>query len=278
MAGADWSLEEVELVVADYLEMFGAWCAGQGINKAQRRKNLQTKLGDRTDSSVDRKRSNISAILDELGFHYLPGFKPLHNYQQLLKSVVVQRIASAPWLDQVELAASEQPAVSHSAIDFTKVKAAPPKSAPAVKEPSSDFFAIRRDYTEREARNRSLGRAGEELVLEFERWRLTQLGESGLAAKVDWVAKTKGDGLGYDVRSFNATGEDKFIEVKTTAFGISTPFFLTSTELRFSELYEANFFVYRVFEFRAEPKLFVLDGSPKKHCLLDPVSYRASFS
>lgn len=277
MAGEDWSLEEVELVVADYLEMFGAWCAGQAVNKAQRRAELLSRLTSRNESSVDRKRSNVSAVLDELGFHYLPGFKPLHNYQRLLRAVVIDRIASTPWLDQVELAASELPAVPFGSVDFTKVKADAPKLSPAAKEKSPEFLAIRRDYTEREARNRSLGRAGEEFVLEFERWRLTQLGEAQLAAKVDWVAHTKGDGLGYDVRSFEATGKDRFIEVKTTSFGVATPFYLTSTELRFSELHEPTFHIYRVFEFRADPRLFVMSGAPTKHCVLDPVSFRASF-
>jgi hypothetical protein len=278
VAGQDWSIEEVELVVADYLEMLAAWCAGQPVHKAERRKALQTKLNDRNDSSVDRKRSNISAVLEKLDFHYLPGFRPLHNYQHLLEKVVLDRIANTPELDRIELAASEMPAVSHVSIDFTKVKAEAPKLNPSVQEKQPQFIAIRRDYVQREARNRSLGRAGEEFVVEYEKWRLNQFGEGGLASKVDWASQSKGDGLGYDVRSFETDGRVKFIEVKTTSFGVATPFFLTANEIRFSEQNESTFHLYRVFEFRQHPRLFVLDGKPAQHCVLEPVTFRASFS
>jgi hypothetical protein len=278
MAGENWSVEEVDLVVADYLEMLAAWCSGQSINKAERRKLLQLKLNGRNDSSVERKRSNISAVVEKLGFHHLPGYKPLQNYQKLLESVVAQRIVRAPWLDQAELAASELPAVPHAGIDFSKVKAAAPKLSPQVGESEPQYLPIRRDYVEREARNRSLGRAGEEFVVEFERWRLEKLGESKLASQVDWVSTTKGDGLGYDVLSFESDGVPRHIEVKTTAFGVATPFFLTSNELKFAKSQEASFQLYRVFEFRQQPRLFFLPGSPDAHCILDPVSYRASFS
>ena len=61
-------------------------------------------------------------------------------------------------------------------------------------------------------------------MVEYERWRLRELGAEQLASKVDWVATSKGDGLGYDVLSYEMDGTPKHIEVKTTAFGISTPF------------------------------------------------------
>lgn len=114
-------------------------------------------------------------------------------------------------------------------------------------------------------------------MVEYERWRLRELGAEQLASKVDWVATSKGDGLGYDVLSYEMDGTPKHIEVKTTAFGISTPFFLTNIELEFAKRTSEQFHLYRLFEFRREPKLFSLVGNPRTHCLLDPVSYRASF-
>lgn len=278
MAGEHWSAHEVELVVADYLEMLAAWCAGQPINKSARKKLLQAKLNDRNDSAIERKRSNISAVIEKLGFHHLPGYKPLHNYQKLLEVVVADQIANTPLLDEAELAASELPAVPHTVVDFSKVLAAAPKLAAKLAEDSPQYLPIRRDYVEREARNRSLGRAGEEFVVEYERWRLEALGEAYLAKKVDWVSTSRGDGLGYDVLSFEADGTSRFVEVKTTAFGVATPFFLSSNELRFAKQHQGSFHLYRVFEFRQQPQLFSLIGDPHEHCLLDPVSYRASFS
>ena len=64
---------------------------------------------------------------------------------------------------------------------------------------------------------------------------------------------------------------------QTTAFGVATPFFITSSELAFARLNENQFHIYRVFEFRLKPRVFWLQGNPTAHCILDPVSYRASF-
>lgn len=279
MAGDDWSREEVELVVADYLEMFGAWCAGQPVSKAERRRQLQPRLNHRNDSSIDRKRSNVSAVIEKLGFHHLPGYKPLWNYQRILEPVVLEQVKNAPWLDDVALAAVQLPAVAHVTADFRRVTVRAPKKADRAGEPSvPSFTPVRRDYVEREARNRSLGQAGEEFAIEYEKWRLRELGEPALASAVDWVSKSQGDGLGYDVRSFSADGTPRHIEVKTTAFGAATPFFLSSVELEFAKGNQQTFHVYRLFEFRQQPRLFCLPGNPAAYCFLDPVSYRASFS
>jgi hypothetical protein len=35
--------------------------------------------------------------------------------------------------------------------------------------------------------------------------------------------------------------------------------------------------IYRLFEFRKQPRLFDLAGEISNHCFLDPVTYRASF-
>ena len=48
------------------------------------------------------------------------------------------------------------------------------------------------DHLRREALNRALGDAGEDLVMEFERARLRNAGEERLAEKVEQVSKTVG--------------------------------------------------------------------------------------
>ena len=92
-------------------------------------------------------------------------------------------------------------------------------------------------YLEREARNASLGRAGEEFVLNFERARLIRLGQESLADRVEHIAVTEGDGAGFDIRSFEADGRDRFIEVKTTAYGKQVPFFVSQNEVMVSQNY-----------------------------------------
>jgi hypothetical protein len=129
----------------------------------------------------------------------------------------------------------------------------------------------------REARNASLGTAGEEFVLEYERARLHKLGKKQLSERVEHVSATKGDGLGFDVLSFEGTGKERFIEVKTTAFSKETPFFVSKNEVEFSKSFSSQFQLYRLFEFRKEPKMFALSGAVAKNCILDPVSYLARF-
>jgi len=59
------------------------------------------------------------------------------------------------------------------------------------------------DPVERDYHNRSLGKAGEEFVVDLERRRLTGANRSDLARRVRWVAEEDGDGAGYDVLSFD---------------------------------------------------------------------------
>ena len=63
------------------------------------------------------------------------------------------------------------------------------------------------------------GELGEQFAVEIERQRLIAVERTGLAAKVEWVARTCGDGVGFDILSFDARGDsEQFIEVKTTIY------------------------------------------------------------
>jgi hypothetical protein len=131
------------------------------------------------------------------------------------------------------------------------------------------------DYLEREARNRSLGRMGEEFALAYEKARLFAAGRERLARQVEHVAVTQGDGLGYDIRSFEPDGADRLVEVKTTRFGIDTPFFVSRNEVAVSEAEARIYHVHRVFTFEKNPRLFILTGDLGRICRLAPVQYVA---
>ncbi|WP_372825127.1 DUF3883 domain-containing protein [Polaromonas sp.] len=275
----DWSREEVEAIVADYLQMLTLELAGQSFNKTEHRRRLQGTLSGRSDASIEFKHSNISAAMIDLGFPYIRGYQPRSNYQALLGIVAEEQVRGKATLDQVALAAVQQPAVVPTQTDFKSVKSEAPKKQHRVTESTSPllFKAVKRDYLEREAQNRSLGLAGEEFVVLFEHWRLLELGQQRLADRVEHVSKSKGDGLGYDVLSFESDGKERLIEVKTTTFGRDTPFFVSRGELALSQGVKDQFHLYRLFEFRKSPRLFDLPGALDQHCLLDPVTYRASF-
>lgn len=280
MTSQDWSRLEVEAIVADYLKMLSLELAGQAFSKTAHRRALQQKLKGRTDGSIEFKHCNISAVMRDLGFPTVRGYQPRSNYQSLLREVVEAQVTRQTSLDSLALAAVEQPAVSPELIDFSKVVANAPKRQHVATDaaPYRDYAPVKRDYIAREARNTSLGVAGEEFVVRFEHWRLNQLGQPKLADRVEHVSQTQGDGLGYDVLSFDANGKERFIEVKTTAFGKETPFFVTRNELDFSKDAKDHFVLCRLFEFRQTPRLFALNGALDQHCALDPVTYRASFA
>ena len=281
MSGAlmDWSREEVEAIVADYLQMWTMELAGQNFSKSEHRKNLLRMLPGRSDGSIEFKHGNISAAMIDLGRPHIGGYKPRVNYQALLAIVLADQLSGKAIFDQAALAAVQQPAVAPTLTDFCKVKSDAPKRQHRVGEPLNPllFKAVKRDYLEREAQNQSLGLAGEEFVVQFEHWRLIQLGQPRLADKVNHVSQSRGDGLGYDVLSFETDGQERFIEVKTTTFGRDTPFFVSGGELALSHVAKDQFHLYRLFEFRKSPRLFNLVGGLDQHCLLDPVTYRASF-
>jgi hypothetical protein len=276
----NWSRQEVEAVVADYFHMLTQELAGQSYNKTAHRKALAAKLDDRTNGSIERKHQNISAVLRELGCHWIPGYKPLGNYQRLLVDVVIERLKGDRLFDKAAAIAAEQPATMPLDVDFARVLETAPVAS-VVQEPDPAAFAgrsgVQRNYVALEARNRSLGLAGEEFVLAFERHRLHVAGKKRLSDRVEHVSVTKGDGLGYDVLSFEADGRERFIEVKTTAFAKETPFFISRSEVEFSSATADRFHLFRVFEFRRRPRMFDLAGDVRDRCRLDPATFIARF-
>jgi hypothetical protein len=276
-----WSREEVEATVADYFHMLVLELSGQTYNKSAHRRALLQKLAARTDASVELKHQNISAILIELGCPYISGYKPRSNYQALLREEIEARLATDATIDAAATSAVSTPAQAPLVEDFTGFVVAAPSFDPKVAEARPAYLPNRtpqkRDYFEREARNASLGAAGETFALNFEHHRLRALGLNSLADKVEHVSKTKGDGMGFDILSFEPNGQERFIEVKTTAFGKETPFFITRGEVAFAKEHDDQFQLYRLFDFRREPRMFTLPGEVGQHCALSPVNFMAQF-
>ena len=277
----DWTAEEVAATVAAYLRMLMMELSGQAYNKSEHRRALRQLLPGRSEAAIEFKHGNISAVMIELGYPYIRGYQPRRNFQrQALFDEVGRQIAARPQLEEAAMKAVELPAEVPLLESFEGVCVEPPRLELQIREP--DVFQpsvlSQRDYLAREARNQSLGRAGEEFVVQFERWRLMQRGLERLAGQVEHTSRVHGDGAGYDILSFDEGGRERFIEVKTTAYAKDTPFFISDNELSFANSHELGFYLYRVFEFRRAPRLFELRGRPDGHCRLDPVTYRASFA
>lgn len=100
-------------------------------------------------------------------------------------------------------------------------------------------------------------------------------GRIDLSQKIQHVSKEIGDGLGYDIISFDQFGNEIFIEVKTTSSNYSTDFYLTNSELNnFSKL--DNFILYRVYDFDENTgigKLFIIDSKEKLESYFSTIPY-----
>ena len=273
----NWTRLEVEGVVTDYLDMHTKELTEQLYNKSAHRRNLQKLLDNRSDGSVERKHQNISAVLIKLGLPSIKGYKPNFHYQRLLYDVVRERVEADQLLHEAALHWVEKTPPPPRLDNILDILVAPPTKTDGIfgariSEPGEIPYG-KVDYIEKEARNQSLGRAGELLVLDYERARLSQLGEHRLAQKIEHVAETIGDSVGFDVRSFDVGGKERLIEVKTTKSRIETPFFVSRNQLETSQGVGQQYHLYRLFEFDKKTGMFNLAGALDKVCRLTPTTF-----
>lgn len=178
-----------------------------------------------------------------------------------------------------------KPSIKEDAHDALKEYLVDGNEYPNIKEVSADFIDIEinegtsktktKDKIkifgktidfERENRiHKLLGNRGELIVFKLEDQYLRNLGKKDLAKKIDWISR-RDDSVGYDILSFEESGEKKYIEVKSTT---SSPDSL-ATFLISSNQYEKakklpNYYFYIVFNAKSK--------SPKVWKIKNPVSY-----
>ena len=274
----DWSKEEVALIVQDYFGMLAIELQQQKYNKAAYRYGLLPLLNQRSEGSIEFKHQNISAVLVNMGLPFIKGYKPRGNYQQLLEDEVVQYLQGhrrdlEAGFERFADTVSIEPKVK---IDFEAIVGEEPEPS-KVEEREPSYRPIKTNYLEKEQNNRRLGVSGEELVMAFEQYRLQKAGKANLAERIEWIAKEQGDGAGFDILSKNTNGTDRFIEVKTTKLTKETPIYLTRTEVSFALLKTKDFYLYRVYNFDAVPRMFIKNGPYAGFCKLRPESFKGYF-
>jgi hypothetical protein len=270
--GTPWQDDELDAIIEDYFAMLTADLAGEPYVKSRHSAALMLKTG-RTHRSVEFKHQNISAVLDELGFPWIPGYRPKRNYQNAIFDGIDRYLTRFPSI--LELAPAVPAATAAPSLIFVD----PPIPAdPVAAMPSRLRRLIQKfDPVERDRLNRSLGKAGEAFVLGVERQRLENADRKDLARKVRWVAAEDGDGAGYDVLSFDPAGRERLLEVKTTNGAARTPFFLTRNECDLAAERPADWRVYRVHLFARQPRIFTLVPPLESAVNLAPETWRASF-
>lgn len=270
--GSDWSEVEVDLIVADYFAMLSWEISAQPYNKAQHNEALQG-LISRSRKSIEFKHCNISAVLERLGMPIIRGYKPLPHFQNALVDGVGRYLA-AKGEPVIKFAEADSPLVAEPMALWV---GPPPDMLPADHKGTERLRSLVRkfDPAERDARNRKLGKLGEELVLRYEEVRLAAAGRKDLAQRIEWTSDVRGDGAGYDIRSFEVDGKERLIEVKTTNGPAKTPFFLSENERAFSEERFEAFSLMRLYSFAEKPCAFELRPPLSEVLALSPANYHA---
>jgi len=270
--GKDWQDDELDAIIADYFVMLAADLSGQPYVKARHSAALMAQIG-RTHRSVEFKHQNISAVLDELGMPWIPGYKPKRNYQNAIFDAIDRYLTRNPTILEPAaspLAPSPLPA---------EIFVAPPILTSA-DEPIPERLqrlVQKFDPVERDHRNRALGKAGEAFVVDLESSQLTEAARPDLARRVRWIAAEDGDGAGYDVLSFNTAGRERLIEVKTTNGAARTPFFLSRNEWYLATERPTDWQIYRVHLFAKTPRIFTIAPPLENTVRLTTETWRASF-
>jgi hypothetical protein len=280
MATRPWTQQEVEAAVDVYFGMLARELRGEAFVKAEEWRRLIPRLEDRSKGSVEFKFENISAVLHQLGFAWIEGYKPKVNYQKLLLPVVQERLAADSALQRLASARARRVPPLKPLIELADParQVEPPEHEDSTGRRQSKRQPPPRlhfDFAERDAANRRLGERGERFVLEIERERLRRAGRADLARQVEWTSKEIGDGTGYDITSYRTDGEPRLLEVKTTNLHRRFPFVVTRNEVAVSEERHRSYELVRVFDFSHDPRFFVLPGALSKTLELEPKTFTA---
>jgi hypothetical protein len=275
---SNWSELEVELIIQDYFQMLQEQLKGIQYNKTGHRNNLIKLLNNRSEGSIEFKHQNISAALINIGSPYITGYKPRWNYQHLLEAKIIDYLSSHRQVETTFDAFAHQKIEKlPTGIDFNIWEVQPPEIRSIIKDPTTIYTPVKKNFLEIEQRNASVGKSGEQLVMDYEIWRLNMAGKPKLANSVEWVSKDQGDGAGFDILSRNLNGSDIYIEVKTTTLGKDTPIFFSKRENDFAEAKSNDFHLYRVFDLNNQARMFQRNGRFKDFCNVEAVEFRGAF-
>ena len=306
--GTDWQADELDAIVATYFAMLEGLPTAQRGFKADSKRALDARIG-RGIGSIDFKLGNLAYVAGELGLTRLPGFAPAPNVQDAIYPAFERYLDAHPETWALSLASEAQRGMSdqaaapfsspfHGEGDREAVEGAtphlpfrplvsegilpitaPPPLGPARKPRPQGLARIVRKYdpAARDHRNRALGQWGEEHVLRHEHAYLRAHDRPDLARKIEWTSQERGDGAGYDIRSFDPAGRERLIEVKATRGGPATDFFLTRTEREVSAERPDAWRLYRLHDLAATPALFQLKPPLEAAVTLTAETWRAGF-
>ena len=251
---------------------------GQPMSQKQLAENIEYSFLDRElFEFLKSKNGAIYAILESALFKNYDGEYFIQNRTPLIETIETENILTFDddqklIIDYFKMLQNNT-APAQNIFEPAPVLNNKPTTTPKIK------VIKNKNWVKDNIKKQKIGYLGEAFVLERERLRLMGLGKKDLAKEVEWTSKVKGDGLGYDIRSFNGkTDAELFIEVKaTTNKNKTTPFLITRNEVFFSEKNADKYSLYRVFNLNQDPKIFRLNGDLEQHVTLQEHTYKAYF-
>lgn len=175
--------------------------------------------------------------------------------EDLVAEVEVVEESVAGEADAVESVEKEPKPIELSLpeeIDFEQVEVAAPRPKPVQRSSNGERGGARKiNYRAKQDSNDAVGQIGEEFALRYENWRLRNNEE--LRSAIDHVSK-RDDTAGYDIRSYEPDGSNRYLEVKSTLGAAETQFFLSDAELKKAEELGSSYVILRVFNLSGDPK------------------------
>ncbi|WP_081610287.1 DUF3883 domain-containing protein [Corynebacterium doosanense] len=267
----DWTAYENQILAREYIAALKMALQGNRLAPKDYLRGLGAQLEGRSRGSIEFKSQNISSVMQQLGYPYLIGYKPLPHIQKALVPAVERELLLNPIEQLVSREALK--AISEQPVELKEVDAPSLQPLGNVRQRRGQKV----DYASLEASNRSLGLAGELAVVAHVRATLSKQGRDDLAERVEHVSVTQGDGLGYDILGFEADGSPVHIEVKTTQLDGNWPFLVTASEVAASKELAQSFRLYRVHSWGKSTgaRFYVLRGNLEESCFLTPKTFSA---
>lgn len=258
MRSSDWTPDENSAIVQSHLRMLLREWEGLSYNKSEERRALAQVLRHRSESSIEMKHRNISAVLLSYGIPPIYGYKPLVNSQSKLEDTLLAAIDDIPTFGKQAVKGVSAtptcigvPILSEIEIPLVSI---PWKSA------ASRRRVVKEDLLATEAQANGVHAMALEAVAKYEKEVLSRSGLKELAEKVviEEYDERIGGGL---VISRSSSGTAKTIVVKGTNSLAEYPFRVSTDEIDLSLDSSCNFRLYRVFGLRYRPRFFSLSGS-----------------
>ncbi|HET7370952.1 MAG TPA: DUF3883 domain-containing protein [Gammaproteobacteria bacterium] len=255
-----------ESLFVHYFEMLEAAVRGEVLGQAGHVAALMEEFGGLSESIVRDRYAEVGAVLRQCGLPFLDVYPPAVTPGRKLRRYLVrflerehQRLAHI-WLGDE---AVRRVRLRDELIDSQGAWAPPPLDEDFKIEA---FLAGRArfpsfgGFQRREARWATLRDAGCRFALAFERARLKQAQCDALARRIRLLEPDEARNTGYDLASFDSAGEPRYIRVLTSQYSRRFPFLLDPQALLASYRHGEAFFLYRVFHFCWDAKLYMVQG------------------